>query len=173
MSGNIQRISTETIWGAFDSGLDNNVRGLCVKPYTGHSKGCPNYGKKATCPHKAPLLSNVLKLNETVYVAWNRFDFGLHVGRMREKHPDWSERQLSCCLYWQGTARKALRISIEAFLKDHTGMVAVTTPEACGVDVTLLMKRIGIKLEWPPVLFAYQVALLGTPVIDTESGIKA
>jgi hypothetical protein len=82
---------------------------------------------------------------------------------MREKHPDWSERQLRCCLYWQGTARAALRRKIEAFLAGQPGLLAITCPEACGVDVTATMSSLGIELEWPPVSVAYRVALVGTP----------
>jgi len=34
------------------------------------------------------------------------------------------------------------------------------------VDVTATMASLGIKLEWPPVKVAYQVALVGTPKQD-------
>jgi hypothetical protein len=42
-------------------------------------------------------------------------------------------------------------------------LIAVTCPEACGVDVTATMASIGVALEWPPVSTAYQVALVGSP----------
>lgn len=144
------------------------VRGLCRKPYHGHPRGCPNWGRRATCPPAAPLLPEVLDLAGPVYCIWNAFDLGSHVARMRKRHPEWSERQLKCCLYWQGTARAALRRKIEAFLAEHPGLVALTCPEACGVDVTATMASLGIELEWPPVSVAYQVALVGTPVRRTR-----
>jgi len=83
---------------------------------------------------------------------------------MREKHPEWSERQLRCCLYWQHTARRQLRTKVADLLTQHPGLVAVFVPEACGVNVTATMASIGIALEWPPVQFAYQVALVGSPL---------
>lgn len=139
------------------------VRNLCRKPYPGHPRGCPNWGKRDTCPPKAPLLGKLLDLTKPVCCIYNAFDLRGHVARMRKKHPDWSGRKLRCCLYWQGTARAALRKKIEVFLGEHPGLIAVTCPEACGVDVTATMASLGITLEWPPVSVAYQVALVGSP----------
>lgn len=144
--------------------VDCSVRHLCRKPYPGHPKGCPNWGKRDSCPPQADLLPNVLDLAAPVYAIWNAFDLASHVARMKEKHPDWSDRQLRCCLYWQGTARAVLRKQIDAFLREHPGLLVLTCPEACGVDVTATMRRAGIDLEWPPVSLAYQVALVGTPL---------
>jgi len=84
---------------------------------------------------------------------------------MRTKHPEWSERQLACCLYWQGTARKQLAERIKEFLKGQDEhLVVLRCPEATGVNVTATMKTLGIELERPPVIMAYQVALAGSPV---------
>jgi hypothetical protein len=84
---------------------------------------------------------------------------------MRRKHPEWSWRQLSCCLYWQGGARKRLREEVEKLLRrlgaPDERVVVVRCPEACGVNVTETMRRAGVDLEWPPVIIAYQVALVG------------
>lgn len=140
-----------------------SVRGLCRKPYPGHPKGCPNWNKRPACPPQAPLLESVLDLTKPVYCAYNAFDLGAHVSRMQRRHPHWSDRQLRCCLYWQGTARAALRGKVQAFLEEHPGCIVLYCPEACGVNVTATMASIGIDLEWPPVTVAYQVALLGTP----------
>lgn len=139
------------------------VRNLCRKPYHGHPRGCPNWGKRPTCPPQAPLLADLLDLGLPVHCIYNAFDLARHVAKMKRKHPDWSDRQLRCCLYWQGTARAALRKKIEAFLGRRPGLIAVMCPEACGVDVTATMASLGITLQWPPVLVAYQVALVGSP----------
>ena len=144
--------------------LDPAVRKACRLPYPGHPRGCPNWGKRADCPPRAALLPDVLDLSNPVYVAYTSFDLGAHVERMRARHPDWSDRKLRCCLYWQGTARKALWKKIEAFLETRPGLLALTCPEACGVDVTASMALIGVKLDWPPMKLTYQVALIGTPV---------
>lgn len=138
---------------------DPAVRKLCPKRYPGHPKGCPNYGKRRTCPPHAPLFMDIQDIEWPTFVIWNRFDFGAHVWRMRVKHPKWSERQLACCLYWQGTARKKLNEEIEKFKRSHANYTVTRCPEAMGVNVTETMKHLGIVLEWPPERYAYQVAI--------------
>jgi len=139
-------------------------RGLCVREYPNHKLGCPNYGKRKTCPPYVQMFDSVYNLSRPVYAIYNVFGFKSHVDRMREKHPDWSQRQLECCLYWQSTARKQLKEKIEAFKKlldEHyqgTRYSIILTPEAMGVNVTETMWGVGIKLEWPPVNVAYQIA---------------
>lgn len=92
-------------------------------------------------------------------IIWNRFDFGAHVARMKEKHPGWSERQLACCLYWQGTARKTLGVEIAEFEREYPSYEVTCCPEGLGVNVTATMKSLGIELEWLPEQYAYQVAV--------------
>lgn len=138
---------------------------LCRRPYPGHARGCPNLGKKAGCP-KVPPLGEVLDLTQPLWAAWNCFLFGEHVARLKEIHPRWSRRQLECCLYWQGTARKQLeviiRVALMNFPDNHSGeLMVLRCPEAHGVNVTATMLSLGVKLEWPPVTVAYQVALIG------------
>ena len=143
-----------------------SVRDLCRKPYPGHPRGCPNYGRRRTCPPHAPMLCQVIDLSQPVHAVWNAFDLAGHVERMREKHPEWSDRQLVNCLYWQGTARKALRAKVRNFgglLLASGQLIALACPEACGVNVTATLASIGIEIEWPPKTIAYQVALVGAP----------
>jgi len=145
--------------------VDLNVRRLCVRPYPGHPHGCPNHGKKQGCPPTVPTLDHVLDLERPVWAVWNAFDFKSYLNRMRTMHPGWSYRQLACCLYWQRGARKKLEAEIAKFFSKtkHWAMQRVLEcPEATGVNVTAMMKVIGIELEWPPTTVAYQVALVGT-----------
>ena len=139
------------------------VRGLCPRPYPLHPHGCPNFGKKEGCPPKAPRLPEVFDLTRPCYAILNAFNLGAHVAKMREKHPEWSPRQLECCLYWQPTARKQLEREISAFVVDHPGMVITRCPEAMGLNVTATLARLGVNLEWPPVEQATQVAFAGSP----------
>jgi len=139
------------------------VRLLCRRPYLGHARGCPNWGRRPTCPPAAPLITESLDLSRAVFCVYNAFDLAAHVRRMRALHPEWSERQLHCCLYWQAGARKQLQCRMHEFLLTHPGLVLVYVPEACGVDVTATMASLGVTLEWPPMHLAYQVALAGTP----------
>ncbi len=80
---------------------------------------------------------------------------------MKQKHPNWSEHQLKCVLYWQNSARKNLKNHIADFLKENNKFTIETCPEAMGVNITETMNQIGIKLEWPPMNIAYQIALAG------------
>ncbi len=145
--------------------IDNSVRGLCTKPYPNHKKGCPNFKKRSTCPPDVRYLYQIIDKTKPVYVIFNIFDFGAHVAKMRARHPEWSDRQLANCLYWQGTARKQLKDKVKEFLKDKRGLLPIYCPEACGVNVTATMANIGEHLEWPPVTKTYQVAILGTALI--------
>lgn len=65
----------------------------------------------------------------------------------------------------EGTARKQLEMVIEIalgqFPANRGEPLVLRCPEAHGVDVTTTMLSLGVKLEWPPVTVAYQVALLG------------
>lgn len=147
--------------------VDLAVRLLCQRPYPNHPKGCPNWGKRDSCPPKAPRLTETLNLEQPVYAVWNAFNFDRHVQRMRDRHPEWSLRQCECCLYWQGTARKALYAEVRKFLyteRQGRPWRVIACPEAQGVNVTETMKQVGIVLEWPPKTVAYQVALCGFPV---------
>ena len=141
--------------------VDITVRSLCYQSYPLHPKGCPNFGKREDCPPEAPIIEDVLDLSKEIYVVYNVYQFGEHVAKMRHKHPEWSERQVRCCLYWQGKARKQLRHEVTQFLCEHPDLYVVKCPEAQGVNLTDTMKDVGIELEWPPEKVAYQIVLAG------------
>ncbi|MGE5579639.1 MAG: hypothetical protein ACM3WU_06270 [Bacillota bacterium] len=147
--------------------IQPEVRALCWRPYPGHPRGCPNIGRRETCPPTAPLFSDAFDLSQPVYAILTEFDLGAHVARMKEKHPNWSDAQLRCCLYWQSRARASQKAAVRAFLCDHPGYQVTTVPEAMGVNVTETLKAAGIQLEWPPVHLVRQVALAGVPRQDT------
>ena len=142
--------------------IDYSVRKLCYSPYCNHPKGCPNYGKRESCPPKAKKLENIFVMSSRIVVIWSIFDFMAHKRKMREKHPRWTQRQVECCLYWQGTARKKLKEEINRFRKiNDFEWLILRCPEACGVNVTATMAKLGQQLEWPPINVTYQVALAG------------
>ena len=145
--------------------IDMKVRGLCVKPYYNHPKGCPNFSKKPGCPPECSQLKDLILLNikQPIYAIFNKFNFKEHCDRMRAKHPEWTQRQVECCLYWQGTARKSLKEKVKMFLTKHPHYDIVTCPEGNGVNITETMKNAGIILEWPPVNYTYQIMLAGIP----------
>ena len=144
--------------------INKAVRGLCQKEYPNHKKGCPNWNKKEGFPPQALMIYEILDFNEPVFAIFNKYPFGKHVKKMRDKHPDWTQRQVECCLYWQGTARKQLREKIKMFLKGHPDYIISHCPEGSGVNLTQTMKDVGIDLEWPPKKYTYQIVLAGKKV---------
>ena len=150
--------------------LQNSVRNLCCKPYPNHPKGCPNFNKRDICPPTAPFLDQYFDLDKKVLAVVIHFNLGQHVAKMKDRHPNWSQRQLECCLYWQGTARKKLRQEIaynmpRTTLFDGHELIVTDCPEAMGVDVTATMKEVGIILEWPPKKIVRKIAFIGTAML--------
>ena len=144
--------------------IDYSVRNLCFKPYPNHPKGCPNFDKRPLCPPKCPRIEDMFDMLQGFWVVWVEFDFAAHVKRMARKHPEWSQCQKECCLYWQGTANKMLReavADVEYYLKETGNYKTTYCPEAMGVNVTATMKNLGVVLEWPPKNIVRKVALIG------------
>jgi predicted metal-binding protein len=150
-------------WAKVKPVVDLKVRALCAHKYPNHPHGCPNFNKakRPDCPPQCPTITDTININKTVYVIYNKFPFGNHVVKMKAKHPNWTDRQLANCLYWQGTARKQLKDEIKLFLSCHNGFYVVKNPEAQGVNLTATMAKIGIELEWPPKVDTYQIVLAG------------
>jgi len=134
--------------------IDIGIRSLCILPYHNHPKGCPNFGKKDICPPKCKNFQSIYSSHHAIWALWAEFDLAAHIQRMQERHPLWTYRQLSCCLYWQGSVRKFLRESIAKWIsenkEEYPNLTVTTCPEAMGVNVTATMHNIGTELEWPP-----------------------
>ena len=148
--------------------LNQKVSELCKKPYYNHPYGCPNFNTRLTYPTLALPLYDIISNSKPIYVIWNIFPFKQHIERMKKMHPDWSNRQLECCLYWQRTARKQLKLEVSKFLEDRTWFLKdikiIWIPEACSVNITKTMEQIDLILEWPPKIVTYQVALAGISI---------
>jgi hypothetical protein len=143
--------------------IERRVRSYCRLPYPGHPRGCPNLGKRAICPPKAPMFDKIIDTSKPIYCIYYKFDLKSHVEKMRARHPDWSDRKIRCCLYWQGTARKQLKLKCDYFLQDYPDYLILTCPEGNGVDIDATVKQIGIELQWPATDYAYKIALAGVP----------
>lgn len=146
--------------------IDYKVRGLCVKPYPGHPKGCPNFNnpKRIDCPPSAPFFDKHIDTTKPVYAIAYKFDFKAHKDRMRLLHPNWSQKQVECCLYWQGTARKELKKEITRFMANNPAYEVFITPEAMGVNIKETVKSINISLTYPPQDDVWKIALAGLPL---------
>lgn len=117
-------------------------------------------GKKKGCP-PCETLDKIIDLNKPVYIIWNIFDFSSHCKRMKKLHPNWTNYQIRCCLYWQPKARNQLKKEIQKFLKDNSNCHIVKCPEASGVNVFLEMASIGYRLEKIPKIKTYQIVIAG------------
>ena len=146
--------------------IDYSVRALCINSYHLHPKGCPNFTKCDRCPPKAKLYDQVYDLSQPVYAVINEFNYGEHVAKMlatpKKNGKVRSLDEAKCVLYWQNSARKQLDIKIKS-IGNLYKYVIEKTPEAMGVNITATLENIGIKLEWPPVNVARQIALLAIP----------
>ena len=151
-------------------GSCNTIRGLCIKPYYAHKKGCPNYNKRKDCPPNVKMLDEYFDLEAPFYFIIYQFHLHEHIEKMKKKHPKWTSKQLSCCLYWQGNVRKKLREAVNLFLEEYIDYdYAISyTPEAMGVDVSKTLNKYNINLDWPPSKFIYKVALAGVLKADVE-----
>ena len=134
---------------------------FCLKPYPNHRRGCPNYGKKSGCPTNIPALEEILDFTQNVYLIYTEFPIGEHAEKMKKLHSGWTTRQVYCVLYWQPKARKMQRLEEEKCKKEKDINLILTSPEAMGFNITSLMNKIGVKLEWPPRKITRLVSLGG------------
>ena len=141
--------------------INPKTREWCKLPYPGHTKGCPNYGKKDDCPPKAPMVDEVFDLSKPHWLIVEEFNLGEFAEKMKEKHPHWSDKQSRCLLYWQGSVRKKLRLALEEFQEKMPDTIYTLLPEAMGVNVFLTAKKVGIKIDKNPMGTVYKIALVG------------
>lgn len=101
-------------------------------------------------------------LMQAIYALVVRFNLAEHVGRMAQKHPNWTVRQKRNPLCWQNSARKMLREEIQRHHETLDGLWCTMCPEAMGVDVSGTLQDAEIALEWPPENAVCKVAFAGT-----------
>jgi predicted metal-binding protein len=131
---------------------DKRLPGLCMKPFYGHPKGCPNYGKKKGCPPGLGKIENALDLKKPLYVVYTVFNVGEFAEEKRKSHPGWTERQIYNPRYWQPRARKFQRVEDKKAISMLGLEKIIASPEAYGINITNLMSELGIELswKWPP-----------------------
>jgi hypothetical protein len=141
--------------------FDKRVREWCKLPYPGHAKGCPNIDKSWQCPNKIGFVYDIFDLLMPHWFVIVRFEIGSFAARMQYTHPEWSDKQCRCCLYWQNTVRKELRKVCERFVLSHEDLYYTLIPEAMGVHVFMTMNRLGYRMRRNPKDYLYKVALIG------------
>ncbi len=145
--------------------IDYRAREWCKLPYHNHPNGCPNYGNREDCPPKAEKVENYFNLTLPHWLAIVDFDLESHKNKMKIIHPDWSDYQLKCVLYWQGGVRKKLKELCEDFIFENIteNIEYRTCPEAMGVHVISTMKKLGYKISKNIKNTVYKVTLIGYP----------
>ncbi|KKK63597.1 hypothetical protein LCGC14_2992670 [marine sediment metagenome] len=144
--------------------LDTPTAALCRLVYPGHPKGCPNLGKVDRCPPKAPLYNS----GDYFTIAAVQYDLAARAAQLKALHPEWTDRQCRCCLYWQGSVRKALREWIKkipttrrSYVQRAFGLDVDETPEAKGANVFAMMEKCGHPMErQQPLHTVWKVAFL-------------
>ena len=137
-------------------------REWCLAPYPDHPRGCPNYGRKKGCPPHYPFISEIFDIRKPLCAVIVKFNLREHMDKMKKLHPEWSERQCRCCLYYQPTVNKKLREEAESILREgKLGNKAEFGPEAAGMDMTATCHLAGIDLEWPPQKYVCKIAFIG------------
>lgn len=109
------------------------------------------------------MVADFFDLNEPHWFIIEAFDLKTQAKRMKELHPDWSERQCRSLLYWQGTVRKRLRESVKEFIKKDRNLIMTLIPEAMGLNVIETAKNIGIPIQTRPRDTIFKIALVGHP----------
>lgn len=169
-----------------DIEIKKNPNIWCLLPYRNHAKGCPNYGTHREirgfrkdlksriireCPPVKYLMNDIIDFSKPVSLVYNIYELGKDAEQRRINHPnlktpgDWYNLR-----YWQGRARSQLNREVEKYLDANEGTVIDLSPEAHGVNLTILMQKLGQKIEfgaWPPKHslknVRYQIALGGYP----------
>ena len=147
--------------------IDYRAREWCKLSYPLHPRGCPNYGRKDTCPPTVALIPDFVDLNRHVWLVAIEFDLASHVQRMLDLHPKWSDRQARCVLYWQPRVNKMLREDVQTF-STLAGATYTLCPEAMGVDVIKTARKCGIPIKAQPTDTVYKIALMGYPRRENE-----
>jgi hypothetical protein len=125
----------------------------CSLPYPIHPKGCPRF---PICVKNRLTQDELIKENRRWFAVIETFDLKHHAALMKQKHPDWSERQCRCLLYWQNHVRKKLLNRTYEYSRKlspsylHKANIILEVPEANGINVFATMAKVGVILQKNP-----------------------
>lgn len=143
--------------------INYETREWCKLPYPDHPRGCPNYGKRDSCPPDAILIEDFVNVHNFLWLITIEFNLASHVQRMLGLHPKWSNRQARCVLYWQPRVNRELLEATSQYSHMRGGSVYTLCPEAMGVDVIETARKCGIPIKSHPTETVYKIALVGYP----------
>lgn len=140
----------------------------CQLPYPNHPKGCPNYDKNILCPPNATYMDYLVIDYSYFYLVYALFKLKAQRERMLLLHPNWSERQANCVLYWQTSVKKILKERIQEIISNNQkkkiyvlscgsgfkfrdlNQKKVYSMEAVGINVLKTLENAGINYEIKP-----------------------
>ena len=140
----------------------------CILPYPNHPNGCPNHNKNPLCPPTAEFLEETVRRYKHFYLIYAKFNLQEYKKSMLESHPNWSDKQATCLLYWQNSVKRILRDYImKTFLSHPTfdffllgcgsgfnrgffKMQKIYSMEAVGVNVFQTLRNNNIAFEIKP-----------------------
>lgn len=143
---------------------------FCTRSYPNHPKGCPNFSKKPLCPPNTEKI-NLDKYNDYI-LFYIKFNFKEYYELRKKEHPNWTDKQVKCVLYWQGAVRKILKEALFEFCKEYiyynkydlflcvSDIYGYPSMEAVGINVFSTMRLNGVKMEINPVNNIYLVSLI-------------
>lgn len=140
--------------------IDLRAREWCKLPYYNHPKGCPNFNSKETCPPTVGLVYDIFDFDKNLWFVIEQFDLKAHKIKMKNSHPDWSNKQCGCVLYWQGSVKKRLNERVKQFIFMGNGNISTDCPEAMGVNVFKTFRKLGLRMKRNPDV-VNKVALIG------------
>ncbi|MFW9854605.1 MAG: hypothetical protein ACFFFG_06075 [Candidatus Thorarchaeota archaeon] len=99
------------------------------------------------------------------------FNLKAHRDKMKEKHPNWTEKQCRNVLYWQGGVRSRLKKKCIQFCQ-NTPRIFTLLPEAMGVHVIRSVKKVDIPIKARPKDRVVKIALVGYPKVIKPSNLE-
>ena len=150
------------------------VLDLCAYPYPNHPKGCPNQEKCCSSPY-----FDILEPFKYYYLLYLVFNYKKYKELRREEHPEWTENQTKCVLYWQNSLKRLIKDYLEDLYKEgnHFYIIGcgsgfklsfqnkVFSMESMGINVFSTLKRNGIGFEVKPRDKVLLVNLLCSPFL--------
>lgn len=150
----------------------SEIEDLCYRSYPRHPKGCPNIDKCEWL--NIPTFGTILEYGRYThfYLIYAKFDFKQYKKLREKEHPNWTENQIKCVLYWQKSVIRLLKNYLNNLnLKDSYVLGCgsgfdvlhqkrVGSMENSCINVFSTMKLNGIKMEVKPENVIYLVCLI-------------
>jgi hypothetical protein len=146
----------------------NSIGPWCKLPYPGHPKGCVNFDKRIGCPPKSEFFQNII--TAPFFLAAQKFVIASYSEKIKNKIPNWTDRQASCLKYYQKSVSKKIKEEAKTFIESKKqNLILIERPEANGIDIFNTCKNIGIFLDRNPKKIMWKIMLIGKKINKNQS----